>query len=217
MSDNIVFRNWLFAFAATAIAVVACIAYVDRPVAEFFDGHLRHTTTWVWLDRALAPLDLVVVTAFLFLFGCGTWVMSGRLLSSWTRTPLLCSWAAMWATAADIILKHIFGRAWPDPTYIQDHLYGFRLLHGGPHWQSFPSGTAAISAAIVSVLWIVKPRSRATGVLTVAMLCVAVVITNFHWVGDVIAGTFLGTSIGWMTVQLAAPARSLKGTKGSPY
>lgn len=104
--------------------------------------------------------------------------MSGRLLSSWTRTPLLCSWAAMWATAADIILKHIFGRAWPDPTYIQDHLYGFRLLHGGPHWQSFPSGKAGISAAIVSVLWIVKPRWRATGVLTVALLCVAVVITN---------------------------------------
>lgn len=42
MSDNIVFRNWLFAFTATAIAVVACIAYVDRPVAEFFDGHPPH-------------------------------------------------------------------------------------------------------------------------------------------------------------------------------
>lgn len=141
MSDNIAFRNWLFAFVATTIAVVGCIAYVDRPVAEFFDGHLRHTTTWVWLDRALAPLDLAVVTALLFLFSCGIWVMSGRLLSSWTRKPLLCSWAAMWATAADIILKHIFGRACPDPTYIQNHLYGFRLLHGGPPWQSFPSGT----------------------------------------------------------------------------
>ena len=207
MRNNIAFRNWLLAFAATAIAVVGCIAYIDRRVAEFFDGHLRHTTTWVWLDRALAPLDLAVVTALLFLLGCGTWVMSGRLLSSWTRKPLLCSWAAMWATTADIILKRIFGRASPDPTYIQNHLYGFRLLHGGPHWQSFPSGTAAISAGIVAVLWIVMPRWRATGAFTVALLCVAVVITNYHWVGDVIAGTFLGTSIGWMTVQLAAPAR----------
>jgi len=211
MSDNIAFRNWLFAFAATAIAVVVCIAYVDRPVAEFFDGHLRHTATRVWLDRALAPLGLAVVMALLFLFGCGNWVMSGRLLGSWTRSPLLCSWAAIWATAADIIFKRIFGRAWPDPTYIQNHLYGFRLLHGGPHWQSFPSGTAAISAAIVSVLWIVMPRWRAIGVLIVALLCAAVVITNQHWVGDVIAGTFLGASIGWMTVQLAAPARLYRG------
>jgi membrane-associated phospholipid phosphatase len=206
MRDNVALRIWSFAFAATAIAVVVCIAYIDRPVAEFFDTHLRHTTTWVWLDRALAPLDIVVVAALLFLFGSGAFVMSGCLLGSWTRIPLLCSWAAMWATAAVIIFKHIFGRAWPDPTYVQSHLYGFRLLHGGPHWESFPSGTAAISSAIASVLWIVMPRWRAIVALIVALLCAAVVITNYHWVGDVIAGAFLGTSIGWMTVRLVAKA-----------
>jgi membrane-associated phospholipid phosphatase len=206
MSDNVALRNWLLTFAATAIAVVVCIAYIDRPVAEFLDRHFRHTTTWAWLDRALAPLDLVVVAAMLFLFLSGAFAVSGRRFGSWARTPLLCSWAAMWATAADIILKHIFGRAGPDPTYIQNHLYGFRLLHGGPHWESFPSGTAAISAAIVSVLWIVMPRWRVIGALIVALLCAAVVITNYHWVADVIAGAFLGMSIGWMTVQLATKA-----------
>jgi membrane-associated phospholipid phosphatase len=204
MRDNVALRSWLFAFAATAIAVVVCIAYIDRPAAEFFNTHLRHTTTWIRLDRALAPLDLVVVAALLFLFGSGIFVMSGRRLGSWTRTPLLCSWAAMWATAAVVIFKHVFGRAWPDPTYLQNHLLGFRLLRGSPHWDSFPSGTAAISAAIASVLWIVMPRSRAGGALIVALLCSAVVVTNYHWVGDVIAGAFLGASIGWMTVQLAA-------------
>jgi membrane-associated phospholipid phosphatase len=203
MNDNVALRNWLLAFAATAMAVVVCIAYVDRPIAEFFDRHLRHTATWAWLDRALAPLDLVVVAALLFLFGSGAFVISGHLLGSWTRAPLLCSWAAMWATAADIVLKRIFGRAWPDPTYIQNHLYGFRPLHGGPQWGSFPSGTAAISSAIASVLWIVMPRWRAIGALIVVLLCAAVVITNYHWVGDVIAGAFLGVSIGWMTVRLA--------------
>jgi membrane-associated phospholipid phosphatase len=207
MSDNAAFRTWLFAFAAATIVVVICIAYVDRPVATFFDAHLRHAAAWVWLSRALAPLDFVVMMALLFLLGCGIWVVSGRPLSSWTQTPLLCSWAGMWATAADIIFKRIFGRAGPDPAYIHDHLYGFHLLHGGPHWESFPSGTAAISAAIASVLWIVLPRWRAGGAVIVVLLCVAVVITNYHWVADVIAGVFLGTSIGWMTVQLHRPIR----------
>jgi membrane-associated phospholipid phosphatase len=202
MSDDAAFRTWLFAFAATTVAVVMCIAYVDRPVALFFDAHLRHTAARVWLSRALAPLELVVLTALLFLLSCGAWVLSGRELGLWTRTPLLCSWAGMWATAADIIFKHIFGRAWPDPAYIQNRVYEFRLLHGSPHWDSFPSGTAAISAAIASVLWIEMPRWRAISSVIVVLLCVAVVITNYHWVGDVIAGAFLGTSIGWMTVQL---------------
>ena len=202
MSDDAAFQTWLFAFGATTVVVVVCIAYVDRPVALFFDGHLRRTAAWVWLSRALAPLDLVVIMALLFLLGCGVWVLSGRLLGPWTQTPLLCSWAGMWATAADIIFKHIFGRAWPDPAYIQNRVYEFRLLHGGPHWDSFPSGTAAISAAIAAVLWIKMRRWRAISTVIVVLLCVAVVIANYHWVGDAIAGAFLGTSIGWMAVEL---------------
>jgi membrane-associated phospholipid phosphatase len=207
MRDDANFRTWVFASGATTVAVVVCIAYVDRPIALFFDAHLRHTAAWVWLSRALAPLDLVVITALLFLLGCGARVLSGHLLRPWTRTPLLCSWAGIWATTADIIFKHIFGRAGPDPAYIQNRIYEFRLLHGGPHWDSFPSGTAAISAAIASVVWIEMPRWRATSAVIVFLLCVAVVITNYHWVADVIAGAFLGTSIGWMTVQLQRTVR----------
>jgi membrane-associated phospholipid phosphatase len=202
MTDRAAFRAWLFAFALTTIMVVVCIAFVDRPVAVFFAGHFHHTTAWHWLHRALASLDLAAIMALFFLLGCGTWVLSGGLLPSWTGTPLLCSWGAMWATAADVIFKRIFGRGWPDPTFIQNHFYGFDLLHGAPRWDSFPSGTAAISAAIAAVLWIATPRWRAMSAAIVVLPCIAVVITNSHWVGDVIAGVFLGVSIGWMTVRL---------------
>ncbi len=212
MRNRTELRNWFLAFAATAIMVVVCIAYVDRPAAEFFDAHLRHTAAWTWIDRALAPLDLTVAIALLFVFGCGIWARSGRLLPLWTRTPLLCSWAALWATVAILIFKRLFGRAWPYPEFVQNHIYGFHFLHGGPHWHSFPSGTAAISTAIVSVLWILQPRWRTLGALTVALLCGAVVVTNFHWVGDVIAGTFLGTFIGWMTVRVAMPGERREST-----
>ena len=203
MNSKAALRNWFLAFAATSIMVVVCIAYVDRPAADFFDAHLRHTAAWTWIIRALAPLDLTVAIALLFVIGCGIWARSGRLLPLWTRTPLLCFWAAVWATVASFVFKRFFGRAQADPEFVQNHIYGFRLLHGGPQWHSFPSGTAAISTAIVSVLWILQPRWRALGALTVALLCAAVVVTNSHWVGDVIAGTFLGIFIGWMTVRVA--------------
>jgi membrane-associated phospholipid phosphatase len=212
MSGKAVMRNWCIAFATTAIMVGVCIAYVDRPTAEFFDAHLRPTAAWAWMDRALAPLDLTVVMALLFVLGCVISAGSGRLLPLWTRTPRLCSWAALCATVASLVFKRIFGRAQPDPEFVQNHLYGFRLLHGGPHWNSFPSGTAMISVAIVSVLWILQPRWRASGILIAALLCIAVVITNFHWVGDVIAGTFLGAFIGWMTVRVATPDERRKST-----
>ncbi len=116
------------------------------------------------------------------------------------RGPQLCSWAALWGIAAELIFKTIFGRV--PPGYIQGHALGFHLLAGRPPWASFPSGTATISTAIVAVLWILAPRSRIIGALIALLLCTAVVINNFHWLGDVVAGVFLGASIGWMTVLL---------------
>jgi membrane-associated phospholipid phosphatase len=196
------FRNWLYTAAATVILVAGCIAWVDRPVAEFFDQHVRQTEIWVWVGRALAPLDFVVLAALLFLLGCGTWVLSGRTLPLWSRIPVLCSWAAMWGTAAEVIFKRVFGRGWPEPTYIQDQLYGFHLLHADSEWGSFPSGTATVSCAIVSALWILVPRLRPVLAGIVTLICIGVVVDNFHWVGDVVAGAFLGASIGWMTVRL---------------
>jgi membrane-associated phospholipid phosphatase len=73
---------------------------------------------------------------------------------------------------------------------------------GGPHWSSFPSGTATISAAIVATIWLIAPRLRLTCALLAGLVCAAVIVTNQHWVSDVIAGAFLGASIGWMTVAL---------------
>lgn len=211
MTNRAALRSWLIALALSVLAVAVCIVYVDRPIADFVEVHVRHSEFCNWLMFAIRPLDLVVLSALLFLFGCGLWAMSGRELRSWTETPLLCSWSAMWAVAADIIFKHIFGRGWPDPTYIHDHLYGFHLLRGSPHWDSFPSGTAAISVAIVSVLWIRNPRWRIPGMLIVFLVSGAVVMANYHWLSDVIAGSFLGATIGWSTVRLRPASPSTAG------
>lgn len=194
------FRRWLLAFAFCAAAVVVSIYYIDRPAAVFFNTHVRPTELWGWLNHLLAPFVLVPVAALLFLLGLGCWRLSGRQLGAWTLEPLLCSWSAIWALAAEFVFKRILGRAWPDPTYTGKHLYGFRFLNAGPYWDSFPSGTATVSAAIVATVWIVTPRLRLPSVLLAALLCAGVIVTNGHWLSDVIAGAFLGASIGWMTV-----------------
>ena len=196
------FRLWVCAFTVCVVAVVLSVSYVDRPAAEFFEAHFRHTHFRTVLGYALGPFVLVVVLALFFLLGSGSWLLSGRRLSSWTLKPLLCSWSGIWALGTEVVFKRIFGRGWPSPTYLEDHQYAFRFLHGTPHWDSFPSGTAAISAAIASVLWIVAPRLRFIAALLAALLSI---LTNGHWISDVIAGGFLGISIGWMTVLLLRP------------
>jgi len=198
MPNKLGFQKWLLAFAVTIVAVVLCVAYIDRPLADFLEQHFRHTPAWDTVRQALKPFSLAVAAALLFLLGCGAVHIAGRPLPNWTKTPMLASWAAMWGIAAEQIFKAIFGRIWADPGYVQEHKYGFDLFQGG----SFPSGTATISTAIITVLWILAPRTRIIGVVIVLLLCAAVVINNYHWLGDVVAGIFLGASIGWMTVLL---------------
>lgn len=202
MIDNVAFRRWLFVLVLCAIAVVVCVCFIDRPAAELFNAHFRNTVVSAWIKSLLAPLVLVPVAALLFLLSAGCWLLSGRQLSTWTQVPLLCSWSTIWALAAEFISKKIFGRGWPDPTYIENHLYGFRFIHGGPHWSSFPSGTATISAAIAATIWFAAPRLRLPILFLTVLICCGVVATNGHWISDVLAGAFLGASIGWMTVLL---------------
>jgi membrane-associated phospholipid phosphatase len=205
MTDKAAFGSWLWALALCVVAVGLCIAYVDRPLAQWLDAHVRHTEFWTALNLALYPALLVVVAALFFLLGCGVSLISGHPLPPWTAIPSRCSWSTMWAVASEIILKRIFGRGWADPVFVRDHLYGFHFLHGETHWDAFPSGTATVSFAILAVLWIRKPRWRTAGTAIVVLLSAAVVIGNYHWLSDVIAGAFLGVTIGWGTVALLRP------------
>ena len=199
-------RSWLLAFAVCAITVLPCIAWLDRPLAGYFESHVRHSGLWLWLVRALTATAVVVLLGQLFLLGCGLWRASGHRLAPWTGRMLMCSLALMCGLAAEVIFKTIFGRSSPDPAFVQGRIYEFLLLHGGPHHWSFPSGTAIGATAVLAVLWPSLRRGRAFAILALIVLLAAVVVTNYHWLSDVIAGVFLGSLIGHVTVLLFSPA-----------
>ena len=179
-------RRWLLRLGCCIVATAASLRYVDQPLAGFFAAHLAHTLAGWWLNRLLAALVLFPVVALLVLFVCGGRLMSGRKLAAWSRPVLLGAWSIVWALAAEFALKQIFAR----------------LPGGGPHAGQFPSGTATISAAAATTTWLVAPGWRIPAALLAAFASIGVVVTNGHWLSDVIAGAFLGWSIGCMSVPL---------------
>ena len=196
------FRAWLFYMAASAIATVLCILYVDRPLAEFLDSHVRHTAAFHVLNVGLHPVSMTAPLSLLFLLVAGGWALSGYGPRPWAAKPVVCALALAWGLASEFVFKRVFGRSWPDPTYLHQHLYGFHLLHGSDHWSSFPSGTAIGAAALATAVSLLWPRLRFLCILLGLACSAALVIDNFHWLSDVIAGCFLGVSIGWMSVLM---------------
>ena len=200
-------QRWLLAWVLCVLTVVLSVIYVDRPVADFVDANLRHTALFRLLEQALRPLIVTIGIALVFLLGVGCWRMTGRPLPSWTRAPLLCSASVIGTLAVVLVFKHIFGRVQPhlwtgDASHVHHGVYGFFLFHGGREYTAFPSATAALSGAVFEVLWIMFPRLRFLWVLTFVVITLAVLLTNGHFVADLIAGGFLGVSMGWLTVRL---------------
>jgi membrane-associated phospholipid phosphatase len=196
---------WLMICAAGS---AASYVWIDRRVADYVHYNLLQRNALQGLASWLDVLLIFVVLAIAMLFGCGGWKLAGRELQPWTGVPLQCSWALMWGLSTAEVLKRALGRAdtemWTGEYAGGPHLgvYGFHLLHGVQGYQSFPSGTTAATASALGVLWILAPRQRWIWIVILAFVAGALIITNGHFVSDVIAGGFLGATVGWMTVLL---------------
>jgi membrane-associated phospholipid phosphatase len=198
-------QRWLLALLLTAAAVVVCYRWLDRPLALLVHAHSAQRKTFARLTYIPDPLLPLAATAFV---AFGLWALAGRPLSKIVTSGVLCSISLIVAETIKSQLKFAFGRLWPDtwvqnnPSFIHDGAYGFIFFHGGAGYASYPSGLTAATCAVISVLWIKFPKLRPVYALVVLAVAVGLIGANYHFLSDVIAGGFVGSSTGWMTAAL---------------
>jgi membrane-associated phospholipid phosphatase len=197
--------RWIFGLAATALVTTISYWWLDRPLALIFNNTFPYTRAFVTLTYLPDPLVPFAIVVFV---GLGLRSLSGRALSHAQICVLLSSISLIVAEATKAQLKYLFGRTWPatwvnnNPSFLHDGVYGFNFFHGGPEYASFPSGHMAVTCAVLSILWIYYPTARI--LYTVAGLAVAMGLlgANYHFLSDVIAGSFVGISSGLMVASL---------------
>ena len=189
----------LIAVILGCIAVVVCYFFIDRPVAWFVHNHRFYPDDLLlWASRVSNWLTYLVIVGIVAMFVWRLWRAAGPF-----QTLLLAIAANLIATAGiKTLLKWVFGRTWPEtwvsnnPSLIANGVYGFHPFHFEKAYQSFPSGHAAATFALISILWLSRPRWRWLYAAVGGIMCVALVGLNFHFVGDVIAGAMLGSLTG---------------------
>ena len=198
------FLLWVAGLAATAMAVTVCYIWLDRPIALWVHGHLR-----LGYRGSLAPLihlgDPLIPLAAIALIVVGLRALITRSLpATYQAATFVASVSVLVTEGLKDELKFVFGRTWPvswmgnNSSFIRDGVYGFHFMHHGGAYQSFPSGHMAASCAVVAVLWFWYPRWRPIYCVAALAVGVGLVATNYHFFGDVIAGAFLGLSVGWV-------------------
>lgn len=212
-------RSVALAALLCTLMVLACVAWVDRPVAWAVHDH--GLPAYRGFDMLTHIPDILVALAALVLL-----LTPARL--AWRRAPadaervlLTMSVSLALAVLVKNSLKVVFGRAWPETwtghnlSLIHDHFYGFLWWQVDRGYQSFPSGHTTVVFATMSVLWLAAPRLRWLAVLPCLLTVVGLLGMNYHFAGDLVGGAFLGSVSGlyvWRGSQhLAAGASARAG------
>jgi hypothetical protein len=169
-----------------AVLVLLCYLFLDRPVAYFVHSHrTADEPVLKWLTYPPPVLQSWAPAALVALAVRRAWGPLRRC----ERTLLAAGVGMILADQFRESLSFVFGRYWPDtwvnnnPSLIHDGAYGFHPFHGGAAYGSFPSG----------------PRWWWTGTAVVLATAVGLVGMNYHFVGDVVAGAFVGGIVGAYT------------------
>ena len=203
-------RKALAAALLCAALVVLCYRFVDRPVA--FYVHDRGLAGYPFLKWLTYPPPVLQAWTPVALVALVVRRASGPL-RRWERAAVAACVGMIVADQFRETLSYAFGRYWPEtwvdgnPSLIRDGAYGFHPFRGGSAYGSFPSGHAARTLAVAAVVWVAYPGWWWACVLGSAAVAVGLIGMNYHFVGDVVAGGFVGGIVGAYAAQYSGLAR----------
>jgi membrane-associated phospholipid phosphatase len=191
-------QAWLIFLVIAAAAVAVCIRWLDVPVALVFLGH---ASRFSGLGRGLNSNILVSGELALIASLSIARLICGHL-SEFAKAVYVASCGSLSAFAAnDYVLKVIFGRQNPATFFQEPTIHVFNFLQGNEH-SSFPSGHMVMATAFAAVLIRLQPRTWPVLTALLAVGAVALLIGDWHFISDVIAGGFVGGTAGFVAGEL---------------
>ena len=209
------------AAATCAVLVVISVALIDRPVATWVHAHLGdarfgwfresyagHTLSIGPFSLMASPAEALKPLAALIFAALAIFASSGRGQGVRVRVGLALCLSVFASAEINGLAKEIFGRTWPEslfgdnPSWVRDGVFGFFPFHDGLGWASFPSGHTTAITTVATILWVVWPRLKMAWSALVAMVAAGLLLANYHFVSDIIAGVYLGVAIGLAIAKL---------------
>ncbi len=170
--------------------------YLDREIAGFCAEMLRKKNL---LSRfasdipdLLLPVSIVfTVTSWVFY----SWLVSKGKGGACQRFFHLTGWTVPVSFLAKTAFKDIFGSVNTRYWLLHRDQFGFHWFNSRSEFSGFPSGHMMIFTVIIIALWRFFPRSRAIGAVFLLLLAAALIITDYHFLSDVVAGTLLAVLV----------------------
>lgn len=197
------YHTWLLLAAApTALLVFSSCTWWDAPIAR---------TVKVWLTSGSQSIAHVprLPDLLLPLVVCvtlGAWVM--RFLLSGNRLRRCLTALGIVAPLSYLskdVAKFVFGRIETRVWIRHPRAMDFHWLQGTGIYDGFPSGHMLVLTAIIAVFWRYYPLSRSLGSILLLALAAALLLLDYHFLSDVIAGAYMGLLLEWGVASIDRP------------
>lgn len=188
---------WLLSLLLCILFVAVAFAYFDVPIARYVYGALGSTEN---LAKGLTSAVLLSAEAAVALTLIIIRITRGHLSPSGEATALACLTSICAHSVNDSALKLLFGV--PNPTAVMHGArHAFNLL-GGSSSSSFPSGHMVLSGAFAGVFMRLYRRSILPFSALLFIGAGLLVVGDWHFLSDAIAGVFVGVSAGLLSGEV---------------
>lgn len=190
-SFSAVLRVWLLSLLACAALSALCFARVDVPVAHRVWSLRHHLST---LNAAFGTTVILTAEAAVVLSLIVARLVRGHISRFGETLGLACLASICAYGVNDQVLKPFFGVPGPaDVVHGARHAIQFMQGFAG---SSFPSGHMVLAGAFAGVFMRIYRGSVRLLCALLLLAAVLLVLGDWHFISDVIAGAFLGVSAG---------------------
>ena len=211
-------KKFVLVSVTTFILVILCVLFLDQPIALYV-YHSDPIRSFIHMLLGVIKIN-----------SSSTDNEIPDLLMPMTLGVTLVSWIAYWLRAhrgiydrhtyffkmvgvtvplafmGKAITKFIFGRI-DTPVWVSNPRIdiSFHWFNGVDMYHGFPSGHMAVLTPLFIALWHFYPRLRLLWGTVLAGLGIALVLTYYHFVSDVIAGAYLGLLVYCLSLKRLIP------------
>lgn len=189
-------RIWFLCFAVCAVAAAFSFKRMDVPVAHRVWGFAAHLGS---LNSAFGATIILSLESAVVLSLIVARLLRGHI-SRFAETLALACLASICAYGVnDEVLKPFFGVEGP-AAVVQGARHSFHFA-SGLAYSSFPSGHMMLAGAFAGVFMRFYRGSIRPLAALLLLAAALLVIGDWHFISDVIMGTFMGVSAGILAAE----------------
>jgi membrane-associated phospholipid phosphatase len=205
-ANTIIMKNRIGFLLLATLMTAFSYRCLDADISLFVQRQLDRSALLERLIEGIPDLLLYLVLAITVLSWAGYFFLRRRAIHGREAKFLrACGTVAPLAFLSKAVLQYVFGRANPHLWLLWHLPPRFYWFHTHAGYGSFPSGHMTVFTALMCTLIHYYPRYRPAIAASLFLLALTLVVTNYHFLSDVIAGAVLGATLAFIINDKQTP------------